>query len=350
LPHGSKGRSLASTSAQPSSSVTAKQPQPSSATLPAPTSSRAAAHDVSASSRTVTRGQLQQIATAASAHSSTAAGSAALPEPSKVVPLRRAALDQPKAAKTAVSTHIADRDHVSQPHVNSASAAADMAAAKATAAGNCGELVQAGHGSPRMPQQSVQPAVPTNSIGGVSKQPAALSSTQQQQQQPQVSRAAKPSLAANAATASNGQLLQQNSAQSSSRPLAAQASPLQSVAAVGASAQGMNTHGPLERASVCLNGHHGLPQLVHAVSASSPALALSLHASHAAPLPRTKTPATGSNSVAAAKPSNLATATSTDWPVTDGSASCDGFPPVAASSVGVAHDHSSQLQSSDWVV
>ena len=253
-----------------------------------------------------------------------------------MVPLRRAALDQPKAAKTAVSTHIADRDHVSQPHVNSASAAADMAAAKATAAGNCGELIQAGHGSPRMPQRSVQSAVPTNSIGGVSKQPAALSSTQQQQ--PQVSRAAKPSLAANAATASNGQLLQQNSAQSSSRPLAAQASPLQSVAAVGASAQGMNTHGPLERASVCLNGHHGLPQLVHAVSASSPALALSLHASHAAPLPQTKTPATGSNSVAAAKPSNLATATSTDWPTAAvvSAAAPEGKQAFAAASLAVA--------------
>ncbi len=34
--------------------------------------------------------------------------------------------------------------------------------------------------------------------------------------------------------------------------------------------------------------------------------------------------------------------------VTDGSASYDGLPTAAASPVGVAHDHSSQLQSSDW--
>lgn len=36
--------------------------------------------------------------------------------------------------------------------------------------------------------------------------------------------------------------------------------------------------------------------------------------------------------------------------VTDGSALYDGLPTAAASPVGVAHDHSSQLQSSDWVV
>jgi len=313
LPHGSNRRALANNQAQPSSSDTAtKQPRPSSATPSAPTSSRATAHDLSASSRTVTQGQSQQTAAAASGHSSTAAGTAALPEPSKVVPLNRAALDQPKAAKTAASMHIADRDQMSQPHVNSASAAADKAAAKATAAGNCGKLVQAGHGSPQMPQRLVQPAVPSNSSGGIGKQPAALRSTQQQQ--PQVSKAAKPSLAANAATASNGQLLQQSSAQSSLTPLATQAGPLQPVAPVGALAQGLNTHGPLEPASVCLNGHHGLPQLVHAVSASSAALALSLLASHATPLPQTKMPAVGSNSVAAAKPSKLATAISIDRP------------------------------------
>ena len=36
--------------------------------------------------------------------------------------------------------------------------------------------------------------------------------------------------------------------------------------------------------------------------------------------------------------------------VTDGSASYDGLPTGAASPVGVAYDHSSQLRSSDWVV
>ncbi len=312
LPHGSKSRALANNQALPPSSDTAKQPQPSSATPPAASSSRAAAQDLSASSLTVTLGQSQQTAAAESGHSSTAAGKAALPEPSKVVPLNRAALDQPQAAKTAASMHIADRIQTSQPHVNSASVAVDVAAGKATVAGNCDKLVQAGHGSPQMPQRPVQPAVPSNSSGGISKQPAALSSTQQQQ--PQVSRAAKPSLAANAATAGNGQPLQQSSAQSSSKPLAAQAGLQQSVAPVGASAQGLNTNGPAEHASGYLNGHHGLPQLVHAISASSAALALSLHASHAAHLPQSKMPAASSDSVAAAKPSKLATATSIDRP------------------------------------
>ena len=250
-----------------------------------------------------------------------------------MVPLNRAALDQPKAAKTAASTHFADSDEMSQPCVNSASAAADVAAGTATVAG---KLVQAGHGSSQVPQRPVQPAVPTNSNGGISKQPAALSSTQQQQ--PQVSRAAKPSLAANVATASNGQLLQQSSAQSGSRSLAAQAGPLQSVAPVGASAQALNTHGPLDHASVCLNGHHGLPQLVHAVSASSAALALSLHSSHAAPLPQTKRPDAGSNSVAAAKPSKLTTATSIDWPTAAvvAAAALEGKQAFAAASPVVA--------------
>ncbi|KAL0038165.1 hypothetical protein WJX79_005755 [Trebouxia sp. C0005] len=107
LPHGSKGRALANTPTQP---------RPSSATPSAPTFSRATTHDLSASSCTVIQGQSQQTAAAASAHSRTADGSAALTEPSKLVSLRWAALDQPKAATTPAIEGSHQTDEQTQSH------------------------------------------------------------------------------------------------------------------------------------------------------------------------------------------------------------------------------------------
>ena len=181
---------------------------------------------------------------------------------------------------------------------------AAAAAGKPTAAGggdSSGKLLQGGQASPSMvPLTSVHQTVPPKSSGIANDSKPSASQPQKQQQ---TSDATKPAVMPGT---SDRQRLQESPGQtglgSKAASTAGQSTGPQSTATVGVTAQqGCNKSIVTQHGSHFTNGHHGLPTLEHAVSASSTALALSLQAKQVPALPQTKLPASSSVSTAADK-------------------------------------------------
>ena len=217
---------------------------------------------------------------------------------------RQTGADSSQAAKKAVTP---------PSQLKPASAAA--AASRPTAAGSgdsSGQLLQGRRAPASMPQKPGQQTVPPNSsctscdTKSLALQPS--QQQQQQQQQQQSSKGATPAHAAVTAGVINRQALQQGLGQPvqamfmtehSSRP--------QLTAAVEAAVDSDGKRGKgLHSGSECINGHHGVAKLEHALSASSAALALSLQAKQVPAPPPAKLPASSLESTATDKQPGVA--------------------------------------------